>query len=238
MNPHEREQLTQFLKQLADARAGEKNTEADALIREATAKQPDAAYLLVQRAMLVEQALNAAKAQIAQLQSQVQTLQGASSGNRSSSFLGGGNPWAQDSGANPAGVPGAGGYQIPRGGSMFNAAPVPAASTGGGVGSFLGNVATTAAGVVAGSFLFQGLENLLGGHHASPSSPSSWWGDAGTGEHASERTVINNYYGSSSDETAARDDWSKPDDEDVADFLADDDADSLFGDGGDDSRWS
>jgi hypothetical protein len=31
----------------------------------------------------------------------------------------------------------------------------------------LGNIATTAAGVVAGSFLFQGIEHLMGNHNAS-----------------------------------------------------------------------
>lgn len=229
MNPQERDQLTHFLKQLADARVAEKQPEADALIRETVAKQPDAAYLLVQRAMLVEQALNSAKAQIANLQSQLQSQsQNASAGNRGSSFLGGGNPWAQalETSASPAGVPGAGGYQIPRSGSMFNAAPA-----GGGVGSFLGSVATTAAGVVAGGFLFQGIENLIGGHHGS----SSPWGDT-AGEHVSEQTIINNYYGSSPDESLARNDgWSQPDD--VGNFLAGNDADPLLDDS-DDSSWS
>lgn len=233
MTPQEREQLTQFLKQLADVRAGEKNAEADALIREAAARQPDAAYLLVQRAMLVEQALNAAKAQIAQLQGQLQAQQGGGRG--AGSFLGGGNPWALDAAPPaPAGVPGAGNYQTPRGGAMFNAAPAPAPS-GGGAGSFLGNVATTAAGVVAGSFLFQGLESLLGGHHASP---SSLWGDAGAGEHVAEQTIINNYYDSAPDERLAQGGgWSQPDD--VADFLAEAEDDTgTLSDDGDDSDWA
>jgi hypothetical protein len=237
MTPQEREQLTQFLKQLAEARVGEKNTEADGLIREVVAKQPDAAYLLVQRAMLVEQALNTAKAQIAQLQSQLQA-QSAPAGGRNTGFLGGGNPWGQslDSGAANAGggVPGAGGYQIPRGGAPFaNAAP--AAPSGGGVGSFLGSMATTAAGVVAGSFLFQGIENLIGGHHG-PSS--SLWGDGSPVERVSEQTIINNYYETPPDgELARNDDWSQ---DDVGSFLADNDADPFFSDNddGDDSSWT
>ncbi len=227
MTPQERDQLTHFLKQLGDARVGDKNTEAEALIRETVAKQPDAAYLLVQRAMLVEQALNAAKAQIAQLQNQ---LQSAQTGNRNAGFLGGGNPWAQSL-DNPAGsaasVPGTGSYQIPRSAPMASAAP----ATGSGVGSFLGSVATTAAGVVAGSFLFQGIENLLG-HHQSSSS----WTDPG-GEHFSEQTIINNYYDTPADSEVARnDDWSQSDD-DVGDFLADNDSDPFFDDN-DDSSWT
>ena len=226
MTPQERDQLTQFLKQLGDARVGEKSAEAEALIRETVAKQPDAAYLLVQRSMLVEQALNAAKAQIAQLQAQVQNAQASRS---SGGFLGGGNPWAQslDSGASPAGVPGAGNYQMPRGAAPFaNAAP----AVGGGAGSFLGSVATTAAGVVAGGFLFQGLESLIGGHHQSG---LSGWGDT-PGEQVSEQTVINNYYDTPSNGVARNDDWSRPDE--VEDFLAEDDSDSLSSDS-DDSSW-
>ncbi len=227
MTPQERDQLTQFLKQLGEARVGDKNTDADALIRETVAKQPDAAYLLVQRAMLVEQALNTAKGQIAQLQSQ---LQGSQTSNRNTGFLGGGNPWAQ-SPENPAvsaSVPGAGNYQIPRAAPVASAAP----ASGGGVGSFLGSMATTAAGVVAGSFLFQGIENLLG-HHPSPSSS---WGDLG-GEHVSEQTIINNYYDTPpGSELARNDDWSQSDD-DAGDFLAGNDSDPIF-DNSDDSSWA
>lgn len=219
MNPQEREQLTRFLDQLAAVRISEKDSEAETLIRATVAKQPDAAYLLVQRAMLLEQALNGAKAQIAQLQSRSK----ADSMPGKSGFLGGGNPWAAPSGAasNPAGIPGAGDYQLPR-------APQSPA-TGGGASSFLGNVATTAAGVVAGSFLFQGIENLLGHHQAAP----SWMGSAG--EPVTEQTIVNNYYGS--DPT---DDWQAQDDGDT--FLASDDDTSFLDNDGlvddsDDSNW-
>ncbi len=231
MTPQERDHLTQFLKQLGEARVGDKNTDADTLIRETVAKQPDAAYLLVQRAMLVEQALNAAKAQIAQLQSQ---LQGSQTSNRNTGFLGGGNPWAQslDNPANSAGVPGAGNYPISRAAPVASTPVVSAApASGGGVGSFLGSMATTAAGVVAGSFLFQGIENLMG-HHQSPSSS---WGDPGN-EHVSEQTIINNYYDTPpGNELARNDNWSQSDD--VGDFLAGNDSDPIFDDN-DDSSWT
>lgn len=215
MNPQEREQLTRFLNQLAEARISEKNPEADALIREAVAKQPDAAYLLVQRAMLVDQALNSAKAQIAQLQA------GQSAGK--SSFLGGSNPWASplSNSQNSAGVPGANEYQLPR-------AAAPLASAGG-ASSFLGNVATTAAGVVAGSFLFQGIENLLGHHQ-----PSSSWTEP-TGDRMSEQTIVNNYYDSEQGDA-----WQSQDNGNA--FLASDTGstfldDDELADGGDDSNW-
>lgn len=238
MTPQEREPLTQLLKQLTDARVGEKSAEAEALIRESVAKQPDAAYLLVQRAMLLEQALNTAKAQIAQLQNQLQSqAQANQPANSRGGFLGGSNPWAQslDAGANPVGVPGAGNYQLPRAAAPAYAAPAPT----GGVGSFLGSVATTAAGVVAGGFLFQGIENLLGSHHDG--GMSSAWGDHGGnsgGEHVSEQTIINNYYDTPADSALTRNDaWQQPDE--VGDFLAGNDPDPLLDDddGNDDSGW-
>lgn len=228
MNPQEREQLTLFLKQLADARVGSKDDEAAKRISATVAQQPDAAYLLVQRALLLEQALNAAKTQIAELKNQV----GNAPGN--SGFLGGSNPWAQslDRGTNSGGVPGAGNYQIPRAAPGNYAAPASQGSfLGGGGGSFLGNVATTAAGVVAGSFLFQGLESLLGHHQ----SPNSVWGDP-SGEPLAEQTIINNYYDTPKDNAVAgNDDWSQPDHADSL-FSDDDDQDSGFGDS-DDSSW-
>lgn len=158
MTPEEHQSLQRFLQQIVQAGPITKQPEADEMIRGTLAKQPDAAYLLVQRAMLLEQALEGAKAQIAQLQAQQPT--------RSGSFL--------SQGANPWGAP-----------------ATPAASSA--VPSFLGNLASTAAGVAAGAFLFQGIEHLL---HPQP---GSWFGDHTTGwggepETVVEHTTVNNYY--------------------------------------------
>src|SRR5438128_5584858 len=72
MTPQETQVLQDFLTQLTQARGIAKDPQADALIASAVAQQPDAAYLLVQRALMMEQALNSAKAQIAQLQNELQ----------------------------------------------------------------------------------------------------------------------------------------------------------------------
>lgn len=216
MNQNEREQLSRFLNQLRQARVDGRNSEADRLIREAVADNSDAAYLLVQRAMLMEQALENAKTQIAQLRQQVARRPETDQGG----FPSRNNPWANgiDSARDTPRVPGGGGYQVPR------AAPSAGnASTG---PSFLGSVASTAAGVVAGSFLFQGIENLLGHHSASS-------GFEPAGERVAEETTINNYYGADAGDTG-----SQPDNADA--FLADDaDAfgDDSFLDDTDDSSW-
>ncbi len=219
MTPQEQQQLNQFLNQLTQAKLSQKDPEAEALIQAAIKQQPDAHYLLIQRALILEQALNNAKAQIAELQNQVRNT----ASNSNASFLNN-DPWAQPA-SNAAPVPGAGNYQMPR----YAQPPVqPIAQPsafGGGASSFLGNVATTAAGVVAGSFLFQGIENLMGGHHGS-----SGWGqhDQGFSENVSEQTVINNYYGDDAMQMADNQ-------QDQNDYLVSDNSD--FQDDSGDSDW-
>jgi len=57
MNPHEQAILENFLEQLVRVRGTRKIPKADAMIRRAVDRQPDAAYLLVQRSLMLGQAL-------------------------------------------------------------------------------------------------------------------------------------------------------------------------------------
>src|ERR1700756_6011391 len=84
MTPDERQLLTRFLQDLAQARAGQKDSEAASLIGQAINANPDAPYLLVQHAVMADQALHAAQGRIAELEAQ---QRGQS---QSQSFLGGG----------------------------------------------------------------------------------------------------------------------------------------------------
>ncbi|MEI7447756.1 MAG: DUF2076 family protein [Burkholderiales bacterium] len=68
MTPDERTLLNNFLDELAAARGGSKDSEADGLIRQALAANPDAGYLLVQHAIVADQSLHAAQARIAELE--------------------------------------------------------------------------------------------------------------------------------------------------------------------------
>ena len=70
MTPQENELLQKFLDQLAQAHVSAKDPEAQAMISRAVAQQPDAAYLLVQRALLLERALQQAKSQLSRLHEQ------------------------------------------------------------------------------------------------------------------------------------------------------------------------
>ena len=218
MTKAEQEQLQQLLSQLISIKLPEKDQAAESLILEALAKQPDAAYLLIQRSLLQDQALQAAQTQISDLQNKLKQKQTDTQPNQ---FLHN-DPWAlaakQRATAN---VPGAATYKIPNNDAPFNpqdyGRPIPQAQNQGLGSSFLGNVATTAAGVVAGSFLFQGIGNLLGHHHASPD-----FDHHATADHASHEQVHDQH-----------------DNNDNSPFhlASDDDGDSFFADSDSDSDW-
>ncbi|KAF3997852.1 DUF2076 domain-containing protein [Glaciimonas immobilis] len=225
MTPQESQPLQDFLNQLIQVRGIAKDPQADALINNAVAQQPDAAYLLVQRALLIDQALTTAKAQIATLQRQIQTLQTQPS--PSTGFLDA-NAWGNTAAtpaaplasrpAAPMMAAPAQAYAPP----MQNAASAPSPGFfGGGAGGMLGTVAATAAGVAGGAFLFQGIEHLM-----HPNSGAGFMNQAGMSPSAApvENSTVNNYYGDS-------------DKEEASDNTADDSTDDTASNdsGGDDS---
>ncbi|MFJ5382570.1 DUF2076 family protein, partial [Cupriavidus sp. CER94] len=77
MTPQDVQALEAFLNQLTQARVDNKDAQAAAMIADAAARQPDTAYLLVQRSMLLDRALQQAQAQIHSLQAQLQAAQAA-----------------------------------------------------------------------------------------------------------------------------------------------------------------
>ena len=154
MNPQEKVQLEQFLQQLNSTQAGAKDSDANALIAESVKKQPDASYLLVQRAMGLEMALQVAQKQMAEMQAQIDQANQANK--PSSGFLSGINSWGR---AAPAqGAPA---------NAMAAARPAAGAAQPSAWGSgMLGAIATTAVGVVAGSMLYQGIQSMMGNNSA------------------------------------------------------------------------
>jgi hypothetical protein len=211
MIPQETQVLQDFLNQLTQARGIAKDPQADALIASAVAQQPDAAYLLVQRALLMDQALNAAKAQVATLQSQLQAAQPVSHG-----FLDSANAWGNSPvpAPRPASAPMMASAPAPYQSPMQAPAPTAGPSFfGGGVGNVLGTVAATAAGVAGGAFLFQGIEHMMG-HN----SGAGFLGQQPAMAAPAGNTTINNYYG---DDTSSND-TSDNTDVDVIDDSTDD----------------
>jgi hypothetical protein len=211
MTPQEQQLLEDFLQRLVSAGGVAKDPQADALIRQRLAGQPDALYLLVQRSLLQQQALENAKAQIAQLQSQVGSQQSGGS------FLGGQQPaWNAAPPPYPPQAPAAAPSWRER---LFGGAPAqpPAAP------SFLSQAATTAAGVAGGMFLFEGIESLMGGHHGG--------GFLGGGQPTVIENVTenNNYYDDNNDRSLDHND---------RDFASTDDFNDSTDGGFDDSDWS
>ena len=191
MTPQEQEKLQQFLTQLQQAQGVQRDPEADAAISAAVSRQPDAAYLLVQRTLLQDQALEAARVRIAELERQAQGKAAPSAG----SFLGGADDWGNSARNRPAvntpamDAPAASTYPQSaayQGGSQAQQSPQRQGALsrfgmggGGGGGSFLGTMAATAAGVAGGAFLFQGLGSLLGGNQGADAAKQGLASDTG-----------------------------------------------------------
>jgi hypothetical protein len=157
MSPQEKAQLEQFLQQLSSTQAGAKDSDANALIAESVKQQPDAAYLLVQRAMGLEMALQVAQKQMAEMQVKIDQANQANKPN--SGFLSGINSW---------------GRAAPSQGAPANAMAARPAAAGAQQSAWgsgmLGAIATTAVGVVAGSMLYQGIQSMMGNSSAADAS--------------------------------------------------------------------
>jgi uncharacterized protein len=210
MTPQEKDLITTLLARLKNAGGQAKDPEADALIRQAMAEQPDAPYYLVQTVLIQDLSLHNAQQRIADLEKQLADAQQAARPT-ATSFLGGlfgsrppapstgsappAGPWTrspQVTGAPPAQPYGQPGYAQPGYGQ-----PMPGGGgfMGGGMGGgggFLRSAAATAAGIAGGALLFQGIESLFGNHFAGGLMGAGM--TPGLGE-----SVGNNYSGSDTD---------------------------------------
>jgi hypothetical protein len=155
MNPQEKVQLEQFLQQLNSTQAGAKDSDANALIAESVKQQPDSAYLLVQRAMGLEMALQVAQKQMAEMQAQIDQANQSNQANKpSSGFLSGINSWGRAAPTQSASA------------NAMAAKPAAGAQPSIWGSGMLGAIATTAVGVVAGSMLYQGIQSMMGSNSA------------------------------------------------------------------------
>src|SRR5712691_864954 len=217
MTPQENELLTTLLDRLKNTPRQPKDPEADALIRQATAGQPDLPYYLVQTVLIQDLSLHQAQQRIADLEKQLVEAQQAAKPSVGS-FLGGlfgqrppapagsappsAGPWTRSPqvAAAPPTQPYAQpqpGYAQPGYGQPMGGAGGMMGGMGGG-GGFLRSAAATAAGAAGGALLFQGISALVGNHYARGVMGGGM--TPGLGE-----SVVNNYYGS---DNAAGGDWS------------------------------
>jgi hypothetical protein len=248
MTPQERDLITHLLSRLGQAGGQPKDPEADALIRQALAAQPDAPYYLVQTVLIQDMALSNAQSRIHDLEQQLATSRPAPS--QPTSFLGGlfggGNasasggsvpsagPWSRPAPVAPAqatpqwqGQPGPAqpwqgqpAYGQPGYGQSMGMGG-PMMGMGGG-SSFLRQAATTAAGIAGGALLFQGIQSMFGAHAGGILAGTSV--QPGLSE-----TVINNFYGNdpaSGGDIPQQTAWDQQgNDPGAPDYLADNDPD-------------
>jgi len=192
MNAQERQLIDELFDRLSKLETAQRDSDAEAAIRDGLRRAPNAAYALVQTVLVQDEALKRANAHIEQLEAQLQPQSQAQSGGfldsmRDALF---GSQQNQNRGsvhnvapheptrpiwnsgqvaaqADPRYAGGAGYDPRYAGGVGYGAsAPYGAPGYGGGGGSFLGTAAAAAAGVVGGSLLMGGIHNLMGGHHA------------------------------------------------------------------------
>ncbi len=161
MTAQERDQLQQFLAALRQQRAQPKDVLADGLIRDALAQQPDAPYLLVQRSLALQLALDAAHARLGLLQAQCDEqaarLASAASPTAAGATLPGGEGSVDADRARVQAAP------------MAPALPSASSPWGRGLLAQVGGTALgVTTGVVAGGLLLQGLQGLWGSDAAAP----------------------------------------------------------------------
>jgi hypothetical protein len=198
MTPDENALLGRFLQDLVQTRGVPKDPEAESMILNALRGSPDAPYVLVQHAIMSDQALHAAQDQIAALQTQLRNAQ--TQAPAPTPFLSSGpSPWSQAAAPPPQ-------PQAPPQ-PQWEPQPQPQPSrgffgpgpfaSGGGLGSFLRGAGTTAAGVAGGALLFEGLSGLFGGGRGGGGLGGGFGGGGfgGGGFGGGQPTeIINNYY--------------------------------------------
>lgn len=222
MTPQETQLLNDLVRRVRETQLTEKDPEAEQLLRDGLASQPDALYILAQTALVQNITLQQAGAQIEQLKQQLQQAQQVQRPARATSFLGSLLGHHEDEQQAPPqqipqqqrpGFSGQPQYQqqpqyqpipVPAGGYASQPIAQPQPVSGGG-SSFLRSAATTAAGVAAGALAFEGIESLFrgmthpsgfGGFGPGYGGFGSPVGMGGFGSAPVEETVVNNYYDS------------------------------------------
>jgi len=197
VTPQEDQLLNSLIDRLNQTTLEEKDPDAEALLNERLAGNPDALYMLAQTVLVQNIALDQARAQLSQLQQQIQQQRPQPA--HSTSFLGRllgerdeqPSPSAQRQASSPGYQPVPPQYAPPQ--TQYPAPryqQMPYAPAG--QPSFLRGAFQTAAGVAAGALAFEGIESML---HGFGHGGYGWGGPGmgGFGERPVE-VINNNYY--------------------------------------------
>ena len=182
MTPQEQALVDELFDRLASVENSSRDPEAERLIADGLRRAPHAVYALVQTALVQDEALKRANARMEELEAQ---LDGGPQVQQQGSFLDSmreavlgrreprgsvpsvRSPATQTSPTAPPPYEGGYGYppQMPTG---------PAFGSG---GSFLGTAASTAAGVIGGALLMDGIRSMFGHRPGSGAATQSAFGD-------------------------------------------------------------
>jgi len=155
MTPQEQNLIEDLFNRLAAQGRQAKDRDADRLIQQLMRDTPDAAYMLVQSAIVYQHQLAESERRIGELEDQLS----AGTSSRGGSFLGGLLGGGRERGPEPA-PRSAARQPEPSRSPWANPQPAPAPRQGGG---FLGSALSTAAGVAGGMVLADSLRSMFGG---------------------------------------------------------------------------
>jgi hypothetical protein len=248
MTPEERNLVTELFDRLATLEDAPRDPDAERLIRDGLRQAPNAPYALVQTVLVQDEALKRADARIRELESAAPS----DAEPRDTSFLGGmrdslfgkrgsvPSVRAADAAAmSPAWQTGTQPQpmQAPQPMPGMAGPPMPSG------GSFLGNAAAAAAGVIGGSMLLSGIRSMMGTPHgaqaaaldpASGTSGASPWGGSGSGELSREAGLSDIGRAAPSADSSAGRSYGALDDSDTDDDQDDQGGDDFDDGGGDD----
>jgi hypothetical protein len=262
MTPQERQLVADLFDRLASLEGGQRDPDAERGIREGLTRAPNAVYALVQTVLLQEEALKRANTRIEELEHAInpgpaQTQSGGFLDSMRSVFAGqsrgsvpsvrtGGQGSSGAWGGSPPPPPPPPGYQpqpgYPPPPGYMQGPPMGAPMMGGGGGSFLGTAAATAAGVIGGSMLLNGIRNAFsaGGSHQTFGSGESgglgaspWGGGSSGGGELSREAGVGDI-GRRGNDDLTRQDALQDAQQDAADDDYSDDAADDAGDYSDD----
>jgi uncharacterized protein len=176
MTPQEQQLVNELFARLAQLESAPRDPDAERLIAEGVRRAPNAAYALVQTALVQDEALKRANARIQDLQEQLggaaqpQRQQGGFLDNMRDALFGrdephGSVPTVRPQAAQPGTAEAPGGepgYAPPRPAPAMTAQSYPAGPPFGSGGSFLGTAASAAAGVIGGGLLLDGIRSMFG----------------------------------------------------------------------------
>jgi uncharacterized protein len=243
MTPQEQELVDDLFDRLAKLENMPRDPDAERLVADGMRRAPHAAYALVQTALVMDEALKRANARIEELQVQTggegQQQQGGFLDNMRDAVLGrrdprGSVPTVRSQATQPASAPLP--YQSPPEYPPQMPPPYPTGPAFGTGGSFLGTAASTAAGMIGGGLLLDGIRSMFGhrasagGHERSAFGSSGeqaapWGSNATDGDLARAAGIDSIGHGGVAEKHRAEADTALSDRSDDAEADADDDSD-------------